>query len=127
MRTKFTRAIPVLFAVAALGAGGSAAIAMAGTNGPAEPVSTVDTDNVQQQVGNQNAPDTTTSTAETTSTVDADNIQQQVGNQNAPDTTTGAQNDQGGGQSENQQSGGNDPAGGFEGTANYQGDFQGQQ
>ena len=70
---------------------------MAGSNNPTEPVSGVDTDNIQQQVGDQNAPDTTTNTAETTATADTDNIQQQVGDQNAPDTTTGAQDEQGGG------------------------------
>src|SRR5260221_11668486 len=127
MRTKLTRAIPVLFAAAALGTGGGAAVAMAGSNSPAEPVSGVDTDNVQQQVGDQNAPDTTTNSAETTSAADTDNIQQQVGDQNAPDTTTGAQNEQGGAQSENQPSGGSEPAGGFESTVNSEGDFHGQQ
>lgn len=151
MRIKITRTIPVLVAVAALGTGGVAAVAMAGSNSPAEPVASVDTDNVQLQVGDQTTPDTTTNAAETTPSVDTDNIQSQVGDQSTPDTTPsaaettssdtdniqqgsqaqgpdnnqqGSQNEQGG---ENQEGGGNDPAGGLQSTANFQGDFQGQQ
>lgn len=136
MRLKYTRVVPVLFAVAALGTGGGAAVAFAGSSSASEPVSSVDTDNVQQQVGDQNAPDTTTNTAETTSTADTDNIQSQVGDQSAPDTPPNAAETSGGGQNEqggaqNEQGGGqhdgSDPAGGFEGTTNFQGDFQGQQ
>ena len=73
--------------VAALALGGSVVGAALASGSSSEPTSTVDTDNIQLQQGDQTSPDTsaTSTTSEPTSTVDTDNVQQ--GDQTSPDTS----------------------------------------
>ena len=50
-----------------------------------EPKEAVDTDNVDEQVGDQTTPDIPGQAEEAESATDTDNVQEQVGDQNTPD------------------------------------------
>ena len=78
--------------VATLALGGSAVGAAVASGSSSEPTSTVDTDNVQLQQGDQTSPDTsaTSSTSEPTSTVDTDNAQLQQGPQTGGSDSSGS-------------------------------------